>query len=149
MRPSPPKTTCSLNGMSPPEPWIGSENNVETDKLRTRAEDYIHKPIAFGELLQHLRNYVALDAPDVEADPIMIDFWLMNAKLQSEGGDYRVRYTVDGGAPQFIDSWNPIWLTGWMSGKHTVKLELVDKNGQLVDNGGYNATTREINVVKK
>jgi len=84
-----------------------------------------------------------------DADPIMIDFWLKNAKLQSEGGDYRVRYTVDGGAPQFIDSWNPIWLAGWMSGKHTVKLELVDKNGQLVDNGGYNATTREINVVKK
>ena len=84
-----------------------------------------------------------------DADPIMIDFWLNNAKLQSEGGDYRVRYTVDGGAPQFIDSWNPIWLAGWMSGKHTVKLELVDKNGQLVDNGGYNATTREINVVKK
>jgi len=84
-----------------------------------------------------------------DADPIMIDFWLKNAKLQSEGGDYRVRYSVDGGAPQFIDSWNPIWLTGWMSGKHTVKLELVDKNGQLVDNGGYNATTREINIVKK
>ena len=84
-----------------------------------------------------------------DADQIMIDFWLKNAKLQSEGGDYRVRYTVDGGAPQFIDSWNPIWLTGWMSGKHTVKLELVDKSGQLVDNGGYNATSREINIVKK
>lgn len=84
-----------------------------------------------------------------DADPIMIDFWLKNAKLQNEGGDYRVRYTVDGGAPQFIDSWNPIWLSGWMSGKHTVKLELVDKNGQLVDNGGYNSTTREINIVKK
>jgi hypothetical protein len=84
-----------------------------------------------------------------DADPIMIDFWLKNAKLQSDGGDYRVRYSVDGGPPQFIDSWNPIWLGGWMSGKHTVKLELVDKNGQLVDNGGYNATTREINVVKK
>jgi hypothetical protein len=83
-----------------------------------------------------------------DADPIMIDFWLKNAKLQGEGGDYRVRYTVDAGAPQFIDSWSPIWLAGWMSGKHTVKLELVDKNGQLVDNGGYNATTREINVKK-
>jgi len=84
-----------------------------------------------------------------DADTIMIDFWLRNAKLQAEGGDYRVRYTVDGGSPQFIDAWNPIWLTGWMSGKHTVKLELVDKNGQLVENGGYNSTTREINVVKK
>ena len=75
-----------------------------------------------------------------EADPIMIDFWLVNGKLQSDGGgEYRVRYTIDGGAPRFIDVWNPIWISGWTSGKHTIKLE-------LVDNGGYNSTTREINV---
>jgi hypothetical protein len=83
-----------------------------------------------------------------DADPIMIDFWLSNAKLQSEGGEYRVRYTVDGGEAKFIDKWEPIWLSGWISGKHTVKLELVDKDGKLVDNGGYNSTTREITVVK-
>src|ERR1043165_7815766 len=63
-----------------------------------------------------------------DADPIMIDFWLMNATL---GTDYRVRYTIDGGSPQFIDTWEPIWLTGWSAGKHTVKLELVDKNGNV------------------
>jgi hypothetical protein len=81
-----------------------------------------------------------------DADPIMIDFWLVNARL---GTDYRVRYTVDGGAPGFIDVWDPIWLSGWISGKHSVKLELIDKNGNVVENGGYNSTTREINVVKK
>ncbi len=81
-----------------------------------------------------------------DTDAIMIDFWLVNGKL---GGDYRVRYSVDGGDPKFIDTWDPIWLTGWTNGKHTVKLELVDKNGQVVENGGYNSTTREINIVKK
>lgn len=84
-----------------------------------------------------------------DSEAIMIDFWLTNGKLQSEGGDYRVRYTIDGGAPRFIDTWNPIWLSGWASGKHTVKVELVDKSGQVVENGGYNSTTREINVVKQ
>jgi hypothetical protein len=83
-----------------------------------------------------------------DADPIMIDFWLSNAKLQSDGGEYRVRYTVDGGEAKFIDKWEPIWLSGWISGKHTVKLELVDKGGNLVDNGGYNSTTREITVTR-
>jgi hypothetical protein len=29
-----------------------------------------------------------------------------------------------------------------------VKLDLVDKAGNLVDNGGYNSTTREITVAK-
>jgi hypothetical protein len=83
-----------------------------------------------------------------EADPIMIDFWLTNAKLQGAGGEYRVRYSVDGGEPQFVDTWEPLWLKGWTPGKHTIKLELVDRAGNVVDNGGYNATTREITVMK-
>lgn len=83
-----------------------------------------------------------------DADPIMIDFWLANAQLKGEGGNYRVRYTIDGGTPQYIDKWAPIWLAGWTSGKHTIKLELVDDDGNVIDNGGYNSTTREITVVK-
>src|SRR5947209_13699728 len=68
-----------------------------------------------------------------DADPIMIDFWLWNAKLQGDGGQYRVRYSIDGGEAKFLDKWGPIWLSGWITGKHTVKLELVDKDGHPVD----------------
>jgi hypothetical protein len=83
-----------------------------------------------------------------DADAIMIDFWLANAKLQGDGGEYRVRYSVDGGAPQFLDRWEPIWLAGWTAGKHTVRVELLDKSGNVVENGGYNSTSRDITVVK-
>jgi hypothetical protein len=83
-----------------------------------------------------------------DSDPIMIDFWLENAKLKGDGGQYRVRYTIDGGEAKFIDKWAPTWLSGWTAGKHTIKLELVDEGGNLVDNGGYNSTTREITVTK-
>lgn len=83
-----------------------------------------------------------------DADSIMIDFWLDNAQLTGDGGEYRVRYSVNGGEAKFIENWQPLWLQGWTSGKHTVKLELVDKAGNVVDNGGYNSTTREITVVK-
>lgn len=83
-----------------------------------------------------------------DTNAIMIDFWLSNAKLQGDGGDYRVRYSVDGGETKYIDKWAPIWLTGWTAGKHTVRLELVDKSGNPVDNGGYNTTSREITVTK-
>lgn len=83
-----------------------------------------------------------------DADPIMIDFWLSNAKLQGDGGTYRVRYSIDGGDAKFLDKWEPIWLSGWINGKHQVKLELVDKDGNPVNNGGYNSTTREINVIR-
>ncbi len=83
-----------------------------------------------------------------ESDPIMIDFWLTNAKLKDEGGNYRVRYSIDGGEANYIDKWSPTWLSGWTTGKHTIKLELVDEDGGLVDNGGYNSTTREITITK-
>ena len=59
-----------------------------------------------------------------------------------------MRYSVDGAEPQFIDKWEPIWLTGWTGGKHTVNLELVDRDGKPVENGGYNSTKREITVTK-
>ena len=85
---------------------------------------------------------------DADADPIMIDFWLLNGKLQGDGGQYRVRYSIDGGEAKLLDKWEPIWLGGWINGKHQVKLELVDKDGNPVDNGGYNSTTREINVIR-
>lgn len=83
-----------------------------------------------------------------DSDPIMIDFWLSSAKLKDDGGEYRVRYIVDNDEPRYIDKWEPTWLSGWTAGKHTVRLELLDKDGKPVDNGGYNTTTREITVVK-
>jgi hypothetical protein len=83
-----------------------------------------------------------------DADAIMIDLWLENAKLTGEDGEYRIRYTIDGGEAKYLDKWEPIWLSGWAVGKHSVKLELVDKTGNVVDNGGYNATTREITVTE-
>jgi len=83
-----------------------------------------------------------------DSDPIMIDFWLSNGKLKNDGGEYTVRYIIDNEAPRTIDTWGPIWLSGWTAGKHTVRLELLDKDAKPVDNGGYNTTTREISVVK-
>ena len=57
---------------------MSSESSEETfeqhKKLRTRAEDYVHKPIAFGELLEHIRRYVKIEGGEVEAgDGIVID----------------------------------------------------------------------------
>jgi hypothetical protein len=83
-----------------------------------------------------------------DADPIMIDFWLTNAKLKGDGGEFRVRYIVDDDEARYIDKWDPVWLSGWISGKHTVRIELLDKDSKPVENGGYNTTTRTITVVK-
>ena len=85
---------------------------------------------------------------DADADAIMIDFWLSDATLTGDGGTFQVRYSVDGGDAHLIEKWAPIWMTGWTAGKHNIKLDLIDKSGDPVDNGGYNSTTREITITK-
>lgn len=97
-------------------------------------------------LLTYSRPKGEYKGPD--ADPIMIDFWLSNARLKGDGGEYRVRYIIDDDDPRFIDKWDPVWLSGWLSGKHTVRLELLGKDDRPVENGGYNTTTRTITVQK-
>jgi hypothetical protein len=83
-----------------------------------------------------------------DADPIMIDFWLTNAKLKGDRGEYLVRYIIDDDEPRLIDKWEPIWLSGWTPGKHTVRLELLGPDQYPAKNGSFNITTREIMVLK-
>src|SRR5277367_5661789 len=57
---------------------MSSESSEETfeqhRKLRTRAEDYVHKPIAFGELMKHIQTFVPLSAPPSDSsEGILID----------------------------------------------------------------------------
>lgn len=104
-------------------------------------------PVDFTKpLLTYSRPKGAYKGKDAEA--IMIDFWLSNAKLVGDGGEYKVRYTINSEKPQFIEKWQPLWLKGWREGDYTIKLELVDKDEKLVENGGYNMTIRNISISK-
>jgi hypothetical protein len=146
---------ANAKSVTPVKPQSQANSNkpaaASTPSATPEGKDYA-KPSSAGQvdrakpLLTYSRPKGEYKGDDTNA--IMIDFWLLNAKLQGDGGDYRVRYSVDGGEAKYIDKWGPIWLTGWTPGKHTVKLELVDKSGNPVDNGGYNTTTREITVTK-
>jgi CheY-like chemotaxis protein len=55
---------------------MSSDSSDETfeqhKKLRTRAEDYVHKPIAFGELLQHIQGFLPLVAAPQDFDAAIV-----------------------------------------------------------------------------
>jgi len=148
---SKPTTTSSGEKMAPPANTAAKSEGVKASPTPAReGKDFTASQAGNVDrtkpLLTYSRPKGEYKGPD--ADSIMIDFWLMNGKLKGDGGDYRVRYSVDGGEARFLEKWEPIWLSGWISGKHSLKLELVDKDGNVVDNGGYNSTTREITVSK-
>jgi hypothetical protein len=83
-----------------------------------------------------------------EGEEVVIDFSLANAKLKGDGGDYRIRYIVDDEDMKWIDREEQIVLTGWISGKHLIRLELIGPDGWPYRNGDYNVVTRELTVVK-
>jgi len=78
------------------------------------------------------------------AQNVMLDFYLSNAEL---GDEYRVVYSVDGEKRGELSTWKPTLLS-LEPGEHDVNVKLVDSDGQLVENGGYNDTTRTITVKK-
>jgi hypothetical protein len=83
-----------------------------------------------------------------EGEEVVIDFSLANAKLKGDGGEFRVRYIVDDDDMKWIDRWEQTALTGWIPGKHTIRLELIGPDGWPYRNGDYNIVTRELTVVK-
>ncbi|MFB6247735.1 MAG: hypothetical protein ABEL97_04110 [Salinibacter sp.] len=83
-----------------------------------------------------------------DAKRIMLDFYLHNVDLSSDG--YKARYTIrdSGGnevASATLTEWAPAFVTGLSSGTYEVNLQLVDGNGNVVP-GPMNDTTREIQV---
>jgi hypothetical protein len=80
------------------------------------------------------------------AEPILLDFYLTNAPLRvaaaenSALADWRIRVTING--QNFVlDSWQPVYLTGFEKGKNWIQLEFLDGNGDRVDNA-FNTTVR-------
>lgn len=73
------------------------------------------------------------------AEPILLDFYLKNAPLHLVAAndesiaDWRIRCTVNGESFVF-DRWQPIYLRGFNPGKNWVKLEVIDENGNRINN---------------
>lgn len=82
------------------------------------------------------------------AEPILLDFHLNNApphlvaQADETITDWRIRCTINGESFVF-DRWQPIYLQGFQPGKNWLKLELIDENGNLIDNA-LNTTVRVI-----
>ncbi|HMQ62901.1 MAG TPA: hypothetical protein PKE06_19625 [Flavilitoribacter sp.] len=64
-----------------------------------------------------------------ETDKVMLDFYLANCTL---GTDYKVKAEING-EEHMIDKWQPYYIEGLPIGDNTIKLTLVDKDGNMVN----------------
>ena len=77
-----------------------------------------------------------------DAQKVMLDFYLVNTDLSADGN--KVRATING-EEFMIDTWKPHFIEGMPMGTNTVKLELLDAEGNLV-NSPFNPVERTIEL---
>ena len=78
-----------------------------------------------------------------DKEPVLLDFYLTNAFLSEDG--YFVRLTIDNKIKRKLSKWSPYYIYGLGKGKHTIRLELMDKNIEKVP-GLFNDTTRSFTI---
>lgn len=79
------------------------------------------------------------------AEPILLDFYLnqeARKQIENETQDYFIKVTVNGESFT-IDDWHPLYLEGFKRGNNWVQLELVDREGNTIQNA-FNNTIRLI-----
>ena len=137
-------TTATTVVPPPPQQVLRIETRV--------AEQVPAKPDDPNLQVDPSKPLLVLDLPNGktfrEGEAVVLDFSLANAKLKGDGGEYRVRYIVDDEEKRWIDRWDQVVLTGWVPGKHTIRMELVGPDGWPYKNGDYNIIDRELTVVK-
>lgn len=66
-----------------------------------------------------------------DTETVLFDFYLVNTEIGANGN--QVRVTVNGDQEFMVDEWAPMVLEGLPMGENTVKIELVDSQGNLID----------------
>ena len=71
---------------------------------------------------------------------VLLDFYLVNTQISPMGN--KVRATIEG-TEFLIDEWTPYYIEGLPKGEITIKLELIDKSGKLIDTP-FNPSVRKV-----
>ncbi len=73
---------------------------------------------------------------------VMLDFYLVNTELSADGN--KVRATING--TEFVlDKWAPYFIEGLPMGDNTIKLELIDGEGNPIE-GPFNTVERTVKL---
>lgn len=82
------------------------------------------------------------DYSGADTENLLLDFYLVNTELSENGN--KVRATING--QEFIlTDWQPYAIQGLPLGEVTIKLELIDADGNVID-GPYNTVERTVTL---
>ena len=67
--------------------------------------------------------------PNSHSDKVLLDFFVINTEINEQT---RVKITIDKDVHFIVNKWAPFYVEGLKSGNHTIKLQLVDKDGNQI-----------------
>lgn len=70
---------------------------------------------------------------------LMLDFYLANTTISADGN--KVKATINGKTEFILTEWRPYIIEGLPMGDNKIQLDLIDKDGKLVE-GGFNQVER-------
>jgi len=79
-----------------------------------------------------------------DAKKVLLDFYLLNTELSEKGN--KVRATING-EEFMIDKWQPFFIEGAEMGEMSIKLELLDADGELIPSP-FNPVERTVTLEK-
>lgn len=77
-----------------------------------------------------------------DTEKLMLDFYLLNVAISPEGN--KVKATINS-EEYLIDEWAPYFIEGLEKGTVTIKLELIDKDGNAIP-GPFNTVERTVTL---
>ncbi len=86
-----------------------------------------------GPTIDLSKPYLTYNEPDGQykfGKPILVDFLLKNTQLSSDG--YKVRLIIDNNDKRILTDWVPYYIYGLKKGSHTIKLELLNPQGHVI-----------------
>ena len=110
-------------------------------------EAYIFTQIGEGEKIDMENEYLFYSRPKgsytgKDSERLLLDFYLVNTSLSSDGN--KVRVTIQD-SEFIIDEWAPYIIQGLPKGEISIKLELLDPYGELIENP-FNPSIRKVTL---
>lgn len=133
---------------------LEENNNVILAFLSRSYHESVKNPNAFfltqigeGDKIDLSKEFLFYSRPKgiytgTDTEKLLLDFYLVNTSISPTGN--KVRATIQG-VEFLIDEWVPYFIEGLPKGEISIKLELIDEMGELIDSP-FNPSIRTVSL---
>jgi hypothetical protein len=134
-----------LNGNNVFLAFLTDENNIS---IKTNKASVLKSAVLGGveNLFDMNQAHLFYYLPEAETQAPILDFYLANTSITENGNKIKVMLNE---TEFIINKWAAYQISGLTTSKNTVRIQLLDKNNQLIDGPFNDSGERKFKVVNK